>query len=83
MQIFQGKSECLLEQKVKGEGSEAKCCKERKEEDAGESGVHKKCQKKILFSSSQAFFFYKTYFGKFVFKLWLMFSFFTLIFRSL
>ena len=44
--------------------------RERKEEDAGESGVHKTCQKKILLSTSKAFlyvFFYFS-FGKFVFK---------------
>ena len=47
VQIFQGKSECLLEQKAKGRG-EWKSCEVRKEEDAGDSGVHKMCQKKIL-----------------------------------
>lgn len=55
VQIFQGKSECLLEQKAKGEGSGSEAKRGRKEEGAGESGVHKKCQKKILLSSSQAF----------------------------
>lgn len=56
MQIFQGKSKCLLEQKLKGEGSGSES-EERKEEDArGESGVHEKCLKKIQLFSSQGLF---------------------------
>lgn len=76
VQIFQGKSECLLEQKAKGRG-EWKWCEERKEEDAGDSGVHKMCQKKILllFLPPRPLYkyIYISFFGKFVFKLWLLF----------
>lgn len=68
VQIFQGKSGCLLEQKVEGWG-EYKWSEERKEEDAGESGVHKKKVpggNTALFHPSSPF----------VLKLWLLVVFF-------
>lgn len=57
VQIFQGKSNCLLEQKVKGVGSGSEVKRGRKRmKRRGKSGVHKKCQKKIRLSSSPGFF---------------------------
>lgn len=71
VQIFQGKSECLLEQKLEGDGSGSEAKRGRKRMQ-GSLEYIKSVRRKYCFFPPRPFYIYIFSFWEFVFKLWLL-----------